>query len=101
MISEWRSIKPVEINQYDIIMATHYDITMVNDIARDVRCEITMANDVARDIHCDVTLSNDVAMCTYHDITIHNDVLHNNHITKTSECLISSGENMSCICVVK
>ncbi len=31
-------------------MATHYDITM--------------GNDIARDIHCDVTMSNDVAMCS-------------------------------------
>ncbi len=66
MISEWRSIRPVEINQYDIIMVIHYDITIVNDIARDTHCEITMGNDVARDIHCGGTTSNDVAMCTYH-----------------------------------
>ncbi len=32
---EWRSIEPVEINQYSITIATHYDITMGNDIARD------------------------------------------------------------------
>ncbi len=62
VISEWRSIKPVEINQYDIIMATHYDITMSNDVARHVHFDITMGNDIARDIHCDVTMSNDVAM---------------------------------------
>ncbi len=54
VISEWRSIRPVEINQYDI--------TMSNDVARDVHCEITMGNDVARDIYCDITMSNDVAM---------------------------------------
>ncbi len=65
-ISEWRSIRPVEMNQYDITMVTHYDITMGNDIARYAHCEITMGNDVARDIHCDITMSNDVAMCTYH-----------------------------------
>ncbi len=47
----------MEINQYDITMVTHYDITM--------------GNDVARDIHCDVTMSNDIAMCTYHGITMH------------------------------
>ncbi len=41
---EWRSIRPVEINQYDIIMATH-GITMGNDITRDA----TMGNDVAMD----------------------------------------------------
>ncbi len=51
----------MEINQYDITLATHYDITISNDIARDAYCEITMANGIARDIHCDVTMSNDVA----------------------------------------
>ncbi len=39
---KWRSIRPVEINQYDITMVNHYDITMCNDIARDAHCEITM-----------------------------------------------------------
>ncbi len=66
----------MEINQYDITMATHYDITMGNDVARVVHCEITMGNDIARDIHCDVTLSNDIAMCTNHGI-IHNDIAMN------------------------
>ncbi len=44
---EWRLIRQVEINQYDITMATHYNITMDNDIARDAHCEITMGNNVA------------------------------------------------------
>ncbi len=77
VISEWRSISPVEINQYDITMATHYDITMGNDIARDAHCEITMGNAVARDIHCDITMCNDVAMCTYHGITMQNHITMN------------------------
>ncbi len=34
VFSEWRSVRPVEINQYEIIMATHYDITMGNDVTR-------------------------------------------------------------------
>ncbi len=63
VFSKWRLIRPVEINQYDITMATHYDITM--------------GNDVARDIHCDVTVRNDIAMCTYHCITMHNDIAMN------------------------
>ncbi len=54
-------------------MATHYDIPMGNDFARDAHCEITMSNDVARDVHCDVTMSNDVYMCAYHGITMHDD----------------------------
>ncbi len=74
VISEWRSIRPVEINQYDITMATDDDITMGNDIARDAHCEIKMGNDVAKDVHCDINMSNDFAMCTYHGITMHNDV---------------------------
>ncbi len=75
VISKWSSIRPVEINQYDITIATHYDITMGNDI--DVHCEITIGKDVARDIHCDVTMSNDIAMCTFHGIIKHNDVAMN------------------------
>ncbi len=67
----------MEINQYDITIATHYDITMGNDIARDVHFEITMGNDVARDILCDITMHNDVAMFTYHGVTMHNDVVIN------------------------
>ncbi len=47
VISEWRSIRPVEINQYDITMTTHYDITKGNDVARDVHCDVTMSNDIA------------------------------------------------------
>ncbi len=41
----------MKINQYDITMAPHYDITMDNDVARDAHCEIIMVNDVTRDIH--------------------------------------------------
>ncbi len=48
---------------WSITMATHYDITMGNDIARDALCEISMGNDGVRDTHCDVTMNNDVAMC--------------------------------------
>ncbi len=39
--------------------------------------DITMGNDIARNVHCDITMSNDIAMCTYHDITMHNDVAMN------------------------
>ncbi len=74
VFSERRSIRPVEIDQYDITMATHYDITMGNDVARDAQCEITMVNDVARDIHCDITISNNITMCRYQGITMLNDV---------------------------
>ncbi len=46
-------------------MATIYNITIGNDIARDAPCEIAMGNDVARDIHCDITMSNDIASCVH------------------------------------
>ncbi len=77
VISKWRSIGSVEINQYDIIMAIHYDIAMGIDIARDAHCQITVGNDVARDIHCDITMSNDIAMCISHGITMHNNIAMN------------------------
>ncbi len=41
-------------------MATHYGITM--------------GNDIAMYIHCDGTMGNDIAMCIYHGITMHNDI---------------------------
>ncbi len=70
-------MRPVEINQFDITMALHYDITMGNDIKRDAHCKITMRNDVARDIHCDVIMSNNIAMCTYHGTPMQNDIALN------------------------
>ncbi len=64
VFSKWRSIRPVEINQYDVRMSTHhYDNTMGNDNTRDVHCD--NGNDVDGDIHCDKTMSNDIAMCVY------------------------------------
>ncbi len=71
----------MEINQasgnQSVKGATHYDITVVNDIARDTHCDIKIGNDVTRHIHCDVTMRNDVAMCTDHGITMHNDIALN------------------------
>ncbi len=62
----------MEINQYDITIATHYEITMVNSIARGILYEIMMGDIFA--IHCDVTMSNNVIMLTCQCITLHNDV---------------------------
>ncbi len=53
---QWRSIRK-------ITMTTHFDITM--------------GNDISRDIHCDITLSNYFAMCTYHGITMYSEVTMN------------------------
>ncbi len=66
VFSKWRSFKPVDINQYDITIATNYDITMGDDVARNAYCEITMGNDVAKNIHCDVTMHNDVAINVFY-----------------------------------
>ncbi len=74
---EWRSIRPVEINQYNITITTRYDITRGNDTAWDAHYEIPIVIDVAKDIHCDVTMSNDIVKCTHHGITVHNHVAMN------------------------
>ncbi len=50
VISKWKSIRPMEINQCDFTMATHYDITMVNDIAWNIHCYVTMHNDIAMNL---------------------------------------------------
>ncbi len=68
VISEWRLTRPVEINQYDITMATHYDITMGIHSNVVTHCNVIMSG------NSDVILIDDVAMCTYHHITKHNDV---------------------------
>ncbi len=88
MISEWRSIRPLEINQYDITMVTHYDITMGNDDTRDVHCEITMGNKVTRGIHSDITMINDFLMCTYHGITMHDIAMNLFYYVFSALCLI-------------
>ncbi len=36
--------------------------------------DITIGNDVARDVHCSIIMGHDVVMGTYHDVTIHVDV---------------------------
>ncbi len=40
---------------------THYDITIGNDVARDVHCEIIMGHGIVMDTHHDVTMHTDVA----------------------------------------
>ncbi len=77
VFSEWRTIRPEEVNQYDITKAAQYDITMSNDIAKDAHCEIIIGNDVDMDIHCDVTMCIAIAMCTYRGITMHNGIARN------------------------
>ncbi len=87
VISEWRSIRPVGINQYYITISTHYDITMGNDDARDAHCEITMGNDNVRDIHCDVTMGNDNVRDIHCDVTMSNDVAMCTY--QASQCIIT------------
>ncbi len=33
--------------------------------------DITIGNDIAKDIYCDITMNNNVAMCRYHGFTMH------------------------------
>ncbi len=40
---------------------THYDIAIVNDVARDVHCDIIMGHDVAMGSYYDVKMYTDVA----------------------------------------
>ncbi len=36
--------------------------------------DITIGNDVARDVHCEIIMSHDIVMGTYHDVTMLTDV---------------------------
>ncbi len=36
--------------------------------------DITIGNDVARDVHCDIIMGHDVVIGTYHDVTTQTDV---------------------------
>ncbi len=36
--------------------------------------DITIGNDVVKDIHCDIIMGHDVAIGTYHYVTMHTDV---------------------------
>ncbi len=42
---EWRSIRQVKINDDDITMTTYNDITMSNNVAKDIYCDVPMSND--------------------------------------------------------
>ncbi len=43
-----------------IFYMTHYDITMGNNIARDIHCDVTMSNEVA--IYAYITMYDNVVM---------------------------------------
>ncbi len=36
--------------------------------------DITIGNDVARDVHCEIIMGHGTVMGTYHDVTMHTDV---------------------------
>ncbi len=36
--------------------------------------DITIGNDVARDIHCEIIMDHGIVMGTYYDVTMHTDV---------------------------
>ncbi len=82
---------------------THDDITMGNDIARDVHCNITMGNHIAKYIHCDNTMGNDIARDVHCNITMSNDIakyIHcnitmGNDIAKYIHCDITMGNDIA------
>ncbi len=83
VFSEWRSIRPVEINQYDITMSTHYDITRVMTLLGIPIVKSQWVMMLLGTSKCDVIMSNDVVMCTlylYHGITIYNELLQTSFI---------------------
>ncbi len=48
---------------------THYDITIGNDVARDVHCEIIMGHGIVMSTY-DVTMHTDVAMTLIYDVLL-------------------------------
>ncbi len=42
-----------------------------------IHYDITIGNDVARDVHCDIIMGHDLVMEAYHDVTMHADVARN------------------------
>ncbi len=57
VFSEWRSTRLVEINQYDKTMATYYDITMGNDVAKDDNYELNIPTQLMCSPQTDQTLT--------------------------------------------
>ncbi len=39
-----------------------------------IHYDITIDNDVARDVHCEIIMGHGIIMGTYHDVTMHTDV---------------------------
>ncbi len=37
--------------------------------------DITIGNDIARDVHCDIIMGHDIVMGEYHDVTNHTDIV--------------------------
>ncbi len=37
--------------------------------------DITICNDIVRDVHCDIIMGHDVVMGAYHNVTMHTDVV--------------------------
>ncbi len=72
----------MEINQYDITKATHYDITMVNDVAWNVNCEIIFS-----------------VFLQTHEISLHkhNPCVHPRLIKHSLVLVI--GDHVKCLCL--
>ncbi len=74
MFSKWRSMRPVEINQYKItmipLMTSQWAMTLLGMPTVKSQWVIMLLGTT----NCDVTMRNGISMCTYHDIIMHNDV---------------------------
>ncbi len=64
----------VKINQCDITMATHYDITIGNDVAR---MQVLKSQWVMTLLGTSIVMSQCIMtllLCIYHGVTMHNDI---------------------------
>ncbi len=65
-----------QISSWDSVLSTTFCMDHIRTLlfCSMAHYDITIGNDVARDVHCDITMGYDVAMGTYHDVTMHTDV---------------------------
>ncbi len=65
-----------EISGGDSVRSTTFCVDHVMDttFCSMTHYDITIGNDVARDVHCDIIIGHDIVMGAYHDVTMHADV---------------------------
>ncbi len=62
-----------QISSVDSVPSTTFykDHVMDTTVLFLIQCDITVGNDVARDVHYDIIMGHDIVMSTYHDVTMH------------------------------